>query len=112
MENDVLTKAVEWYDPDTADTVRLACAERGLELLFLTPTGKENESLAVVRGPSEKVNQFAEDAEEGEADPYETETRGLSDEEYEDWLQEKLAGLGIKYEKKAFDALPDEGEDA
>ena len=38
MENDVLTKAVEWYDPDTADTVRLACEERGLELLFLTPT--------------------------------------------------------------------------
>ena len=111
MENDVLTKAVEWYDPDTADTVRLACEERGLELLFLAPTGREYEALAVVRGPSDKVNQFAEDVEEGEADPYEAETRGLSDEEYEAWLQEKLAALGISYEKKTFEALPEEDDE-
>ena len=108
MENDVLTKAVEWYDPDTTDTVRLACEERGLELLYSTPTGREDEILAVVRGPFDKVNQFAEDVEDGNADPYETETRGMSDNEYEAWLQEKLAGVGIKYEKKTFEELPEE----
>lgn len=107
-KDDIFTKAVEWYDPDTTDTVRLACEERGLELLYSTPTGREDEILAVVRGPFDKVNQFAEDVEDGCADPYEAETRGMSDNEYEAWLQEKLAALGVGYEAKTFGEEPED----
>lgn len=107
-----ITTAVEWYDPDTAETVRLACEERGLELLFSAPTGREDgEIVAVVKGPASEVERFAADVDEGCADPYEAETRDMSDAEYEKWLEKSLARLGVKYDAKARPADEDEDED-
>ena len=106
-----IVRTVKWYDPDTVDTVYLAGRERGIEVLSVHPTENENEALAVIRGEEETVERFLEDAENGEADPYEAETRDLSDEEYEQWLKTRLAEVGKEYSPKAFEPVEPETED-
>ena len=107
---DIAVRNVKWWDDNTTETVRLACLERNLEVLSCLPTGEPNEVLVTVKGPAESVDAFVEDVSNGDADPIETETRDLDDSEYQLWLADALAKIGVEYEPKEIPA--DEAEDA
>lgn len=91
---------IKHYDPDTVDTVYIAAAAYGVKVVATEPTENKHEIQACICGPTENVRRMANDNAEGDLQPFES-MRDLSDEEYEEWLQQELAKLGFSYAPKA-----------
>lgn len=94
MHNKMAT--ITWFDPDTTDTIHIVAKEYGLEILARKPTENENEIYVCVYGPTENVDRFLEDVEEGDVDPFDH-TRDLTENEFQDWLSSKLSEFGFLY---------------
>ena len=86
----------KWFDSDTTDTINIAAKEYGLEILATKPTENTDEIYVCVYGPTENVDRFLEDVEEGDVDPFDA-TREMSENEYQDWLANQLALFGFSY---------------
>lgn len=86
----------KWFDPDTTDTINIAAKEYGLQILATKPTENDDEIYVCVYGPTENVDRFLEDVEEGDVDPFDS-VRDLTDNEYQDWLVNQLAQFGFLY---------------
>lgn len=87
---------VTWFDPDTTDTIHIAAKEYGLQILASKPSDYDNEIYVCVYGPTENVDRFLEDVEEGDVDPFDS-TRDMTESEYQSWLSDKLAPFGFLY---------------
>lgn len=87
---------ITWFDPDTTDTIYIAAKEYGLEILASKPTGNDDEICVCVYGPTENVDRFLEDVEEGDVDPFDS-TRKMTENDYQDWLVNQLAQFGFLY---------------
>lgn len=87
---------VKWYDPDTCDTVKLAAQAYGIQIKAAEPTGNPDEIFVCVYGPTENVDRFVDDVEEGDVEPFESK-RELSDNEYQEWLADQLRTFGVLY---------------
>ena len=90
---------VKWYDPDTCDSVKLAVLAYGIELKAAEPTGEPDEMQVCVCGPTEDVDRFVADVDEGDVEPFESK-RELDDKAYQEWLSHELGKLGCLYVPK------------
>lgn len=94
---------VEYYDADTCDSIKLACQAYGIQILAEKPIeSSANEIYACVYGPTENVDRFVEDLNNGDLEPFEA-TRDMSDNEYQEWLETELKKFGCNYVAKHFD---------
>jgi len=87
---------VKWFDQDSTETVKLAAQAYGIKVLATYPTETPDEVDVTVGGPTENVDRFLEDLDEGDVEPFESK-RELSDNDYQYWLMEELGKLGVKY---------------
>lgn len=94
MHNKMAT--ITWFDPDTTDTIYIAAKEYGLQILATKPRDYDNEVYVCVYGPTENVDRFLEDVEEGDVDPFDS-TREMTENDYQDWLVNQLAPFGFLY---------------
>lgn len=82
--------AVEWFDDDNPESYLLCCEEYGIKFIFAKVLDKDRTEL-VVYGPTENVDRFLEDYEEGDLEPFETVGAGdYDDEDYEAWLNNEV----------------------
>ena len=86
----------KWFDSDTTDTIYIAAKEYGLQILAIKSRDYDNEIYVCIYGPTENVDRFLEDVEEGDVDPFDK-TRDMSENEYQDWLVNQLAQFGFLY---------------
>ena len=91
-----MLRVVEWYDPDTVESVKLACKAYGIELKATELTDEPNTIQVCVSGPTEDVQRFVDDVEEGDVEPFE-DTREMSNDEYQEWLSNELKEFGVLY---------------
>lgn len=96
METMQKITTVKWFDPDSTETVKLAAQAYGIKVLATYPTETPDEVDVTVGGPTENVDRFLEDLDEGDIEPFESK-RELSDNDYQYWLMEELGKLGVKY---------------
>lgn len=87
---------VRYYDPDTVDSVDLAAKAYNIQIKARELTGEPDEIFVCVYGPTENVDRFTADVEEGDLEPFESK-RDLSDNEYQTWLSESLREFGYLY---------------
>ena len=87
---------VTYYDPYTIDTALIVANEYGVEITAQRPTGNENEAFISVYGPAEQVDKFIEAVNEDALDVLDNEAY-RDDNDYQDWLSEKLRGFGVLY---------------
>lgn len=106
--NNIKMAVVKWYDPDTCDSVRIAADEYRLSIKAIEATGKSDEIWVCVTGAPEDVDRFVNDVDEGDVEPFDC-TCNLTDDEYQDWLVNKLRPYGILY-IPSYDTA-DDGED-
>lgn len=92
---------IEYYDDDTCDSIKLACQAYGVQLLAEKPIS-EHEIYACIYGPTENIERFEGDFENGDLEPFEA-TRDMSDNEYQEWLETELKKFGCNYVAKQFD---------
>lgn len=96
METMQKITTVKWFDPDSTETVKLAAQAYGIKVLATYPTETPDEVDVTVGGPTENVDRFLEDLDEGDLEPFESK-RELSDNDYQYWFMEELGKLGVKY---------------
>ena len=90
------TKIIEWYDPDTTDTIYIAANEYALKVNKIIEC-VDNDTIKVeISGDVDDVACFLEDLEEGDVDPFDT-TSDMSDNEYLEWLSIELQKFGILF---------------
>lgn len=112
MEDSTMKMAtVQWHDPDTTDTSKLACQAYGIRLLADEPSGEADTHWICVYGPTESVNTFLEDVSEDSIEPFESK-RELSDNEYQEWLADSLKDFGCLYIPAYSDEDSEEEADA
>ena len=81
---------VEWFDDDNPQSYLLCCEEYGIKFIFAKVLDKDRTEL-VVYGPTENVDRFLEDYEEGDLEPFETVGAGdYDDEDYVAWLNNEV----------------------
>ena len=74
---------VEWFDDDNPKSYLLCCEKYGIKFIFAKVLDKDRTEL-VVYGPTENVDHFLEDYEEGDLEPFET--VGAADYDDEDYV--------------------------
>ena len=94
MHNKMAT--ITWFDTDTTDTIYIAAKEYGIDILAKKPRDYSDEIYVCVYGPTENVDRFLEDVEEGDVDPFDS-TREMTENDYQDWLVNQLAQFGFSY---------------
>lgn len=84
------TAVIEWFDDDNPESYLLCCEEYGIEFIFAKVLDEYHTEL-VVYGPTENVDRFLKDFDEGDVEPFETVGSGdYDDEDYEAWLNNEV----------------------
>ena len=86
-------KIIEWYDPDTTDSIYIAANEYALKVNKIIEQIDNNTIKVEISGNVDDVACFLEDLEEGDVDPFDS-TRDMSDNEYLEWLSVELQKYG------------------
>ena len=81
---------VVWFDDDNPESYVLCCEAYGIKILNAKEIDEFNTEITVY-GPSENVNRFLNDLDEGDVEPFETVGSGdYDDEDYEAWLNNEV----------------------
>lgn len=84
---------VEWFDDDNPESYLLCSEEYGIKFLYAKEIDEYATEL-VVYGPTENVDRFLEDVDEGDVEPFERVGSGdYDDEDYEAWLNNEVNHL-------------------
>lgn len=102
------SEIIEWYDPDTTDSIYIAANEYDLTINDSTISRIDSNTISVeISGKTEDVERFLEDLEEGDVDPFDS-TRDMSDNEYLEWLSKELQKYGKLFVPKFYPEEDDE----
>lgn len=87
------SEIIEWYDPDTTDSIYIAANEYDLTVNKIIEQIDNNTIKVEISGYVDDVARFLEDLEEGDVDPFDS-TRDMSENEYLEWLSAELQKHG------------------